>query len=465
VSDLIDRLARRAASRTREQTSTPPFSSRDRELDAVAHWLTHTPVSRRKMLQVTGASVVGFSVLHSVPAQAASPAARPRVQPMRVTGQTPDDGDCTPCNPQYDPCCITEQGNVCSNNAICCPPGTKACVGAPPEGVCCQPNDPCYVDASGSPACCAPTQQCGTICCSTTDVCTDSSAGTCCASGQACGTTCCPDGQTCLDPSTGVCCDPKQVSGKTCCPSGQFPCDEQNGTCCATTGGSCCPVGAPGTSSYVCCDAGTECVNQILPGNSGITAGSPKVCCPPSQLVTATTQHICCPPGSVVQPQGGLSTAGGLCCTAANVCGQNCCESGLPSFSKVCVKGECHWKDVVVAQQKATANPDGNVPVPLSFSAGAQGTVSLQNAATGSNATAAAAKPIVVGTAHFKIKHASHQKIDVKLNRAARQHLAKARKLSVEAIITFTQDGKSESVSTPFTIKAPPRRHQRRSSH
>ena len=192
---------------------------------------------------------------------------------------------------------------------------------------------------------------------------------------------------------------------------------------------------------------------MIKPGMVGITADSPTVCCPEERVVTAlTVSRICCPPGSVRQPGGGLSTAGGLCCTEEKVCGSTCCDS-TPSFPKLCVDGKrCEFAFLLVDEKKV-AYRDGAVRVPLQLlSAGARATISVV-AAGGGGKAAAAAKPETLGSARLRGARPGYKRVRVKLTRRGRKLLRRRGKLKVLIVVTVRDGSERASTETPVTLR------------
>ena len=262
---------------------------------------------------------------------------------------------CDPCNPN---------GSKCLGNGSCgpgpiadscrCPAGQVKC-----GQECCSAGEVCS-GGRCSRSCPPGTTRCGVDCCKQTEKCTSirvgaSSALVCqpgCPTNHArCGDRCCPKNWRCANARTGLCkkCSSGQKQcGKKCCPRGQFCCNPEKGVCC-NKGADCCNV-APAASSkeqWTCCPQGHACAPMILPGQSGITSSSPRVCCPSNRVVPLSGSKVCCPPGKVslggklVVPPGG---GGGLCCDANRVCGSGasitCCSSA-PGFEQRCVNGVC----------------------------------------------------------------------------------------------------------------------------
>ena len=173
----------------------------------------------------------------------------------------------------------------------------------------------------------------------------------------------------------------------------------------------------------------------------------------------STGNQICCPPGKVHQPNGGLSTNGGLCCTESNVCLEHCCD-GLPSFPLRCVKrgtGECYFQAVKLRAGAATTDSAGNVPVELNVDGKLSGTLSL--VASGSRlAQSAASSSQLYGRAHFRARHQGRIVVKVRLTPTARKLLHRKHDLKAVALITLTEHGRSAQSNTSITISAPRRR-------
>jgi hypothetical protein len=192
-----------------------------------------------------------------------------------------------------------------------------------------------------------------------------------------------------------------------------------------------------------------------VPGQSAITPDSPRVCCPPERLVTATAQHICCPPGKVRQPSGGLSTRGGLCCTADKVCGNDCCDS-LPSFPMNCTKGRCEFDRARIFDKAATATPAGEVAVGTDFRKASSGKMSLVTIPPkGARLVAKSSKPQVLGHARFHAGHKGRRDVKVELSDKGRALLHDKGTLHVNAVIAFSKNGKTVKSYTPLKLKAP----------
>jgi hypothetical protein len=107
---------------------------------------------------------------------------------------------------------------------------------------------------------------------------------------------------------------------------------------------------------------------------------------------------------------------------------------------------------------RAKAGTNGQVPVPVSFSGPASGTLGLQTGSSGPSpqiiGAAVVKKPTVLGSAHFQVPRPGTVDVIVYLNSTARQQLKQAHTLSIQAVITFTEDGKSTSTSAPFTLES-----------
>ena len=192
---------------------------------------------------------------------------------------------------------------------------------------------------------------------------------------------------------------------------------------------------------------------MIKPGMVGITADSPTVCCPEERVVSAlTVSRICCPSGSVRQPGGGLSTAGGLCCTEAKVCGSTCCDS-TPSFPKLCVDGRrCEFAFLQVDEKKI-AYRDGAVRVPVQLlSAGAKATISVV-AASGGGKAVTAAKPKTLGSTRLRGARPGRRKVRVKLTRQGRRLLRRRGKLKVLIVVTVRDGSERTSTETPVMLR------------
>lgn len=355
----------------------------------------------------------------------------------------------------YDPgtqqCCPT------TADAFACPKDTTCC------GVneydldqilfwnadCCDPATSVCMDPGG---CCDKSNICGGVCCAGQGGYPNSSCvgGVCCSQDQVCGDQCCPAGQRCClnETGTATCC----ATDSSCMP---------DGTCCPSQGHSVCEANADG-SALVCC-AGTDCVGPsdqgpghcCAPGEKAVhelvvtgTGLGPDVCCPPSRLVTATSLPTCCPPGYVPQPNGGVSTEGGLCCPNDSICGHSCCIS-TPQTPKKCVSGQCYY-DIVKMFQVHGHEVDTHVDC-----ASCKGTATLQTAAGGSKARdARVAKPAVLGTTHFHTgKHGG--KVKIRLSRRGLAKLKAAGHLRVQLVVNFTDHaGKHQKGETPpATIK------------
>ncbi len=405
-------------------------SRRGPGLEAVARTLAYAPVSRRQALGVGGAAAAWMTL-------GRTPAAFGQGTCLYCPGSChgPDGAFCDPpCDPN------TGWGVSCPDpggGTHCCPTGNTCCSSKYFAHPCCATG---YVCCGGF-LCCKPGQTC---CLNPKPLASGGRSGSCCAAGSTCN-----NGQ-CAAPCPSL----RKCGGKKCCPKGQFCCNPDKGLCCSNKS-TCCFVGPPGNTNQVCCPDGDDCVREILPGNSGITSDSPRVCCPPERLVTATSIPICCPPGSVHQPGGGLSTNGGLCCTESKVCGQDCCDS-LPDFPKKCVSGHCEFDIAKIFGKDARADAHGNVPVPVHFGGTVTGGLKLEAAPSKSgsaSAAAAAKKPTVLGSAHFHARHKGKAKVKVHLNSAGRHHLKGKRRLKVVAVITLKHKGKSTSTAVPFTVK------------
>ena len=294
---------------------------------------------------------------------------------------------------------------------------------------------------------------CSGKCCSSTDWMKPGLQGVCCDVSE----TCCGPMANPGDPDHmyGWCCGEGYDCGEefdTCkavCKAPKFECGED----CCDEGAACCPVndGEP-----MCCPDGEDCVKQITQGNVGITPDSPYVCCPPERLVTAlTVSKICCPPGSVRQPGGGLSTAGGFCCTSGKVCGSTCCDS-TPSFPKECIDGKrCEFEFLRVEQEKVKAERDGTVKVPLKLDRPASATLSVVMAGGGGGkASAAAAKPVVLGRKKVSVGRPGRKAVRIKLSRRGRKRLRKHGKLRVEVIVAVRDAAGKAETATPVTLRA-----------
>ena len=404
-------------------------------VDAAAIALAKTPLSRRRLLGFGGA-IIAWRVLGARSAKV------PFATVSCAEGTECGSGLCHGPGPYFcDPPC---KNGLTGDTPKFCPD--------PDGGHCCGSGTACCSSSYYSEPCCAPGYDCceGFLCCLP--------GQTCClgeepvsADGLRGGQCCFEKGATCS--GTGACVAP--------CP-GLRKCYEPGtvwtGLCC-DEGADCCPAGAPSSTERICCPVSWECARQILPGDLGATAGSPNTCCPPEQLVTATSEHLCCPAGSVHLPGGAVFTADGFffCCTKEKLCGTSCCES-LPRFPKYCKDENCVFDLAKIYPTRARAGTSGQVPVPVSFSGPASGTLSLQTAGSGPSpqmvGVALVKKPTVLGSAHFQVPRPGTVDVIVYLSGTARQQLKRARTLSVQAVITFTEDGKSASTSVPFKLES-----------
>lgn len=191
------------------------------------------------------------------------------------------------CNAGENGCLAIGTFGVASTIGTCCKPGTKCCA-TQGKATCCDANQACV---SGACRCSSTTTQCGSDCCTKSEVClvgrtSDGQVSRkCCAKGKVnCGGECC-DGSLCCD----------LAARKMCCPPGQF---------CATI------AGAPGNKN--CCPSARIAVMK---------SGQP-VCC--GEGLVATPDNGCCPPGK------------------PDCCGRGSAElSALCNSKQICVSGEC----------------------------------------------------------------------------------------------------------------------------
>jgi len=294
---------------------------------------------------------------------------------------------------------------------------------------------------------------CSGKCCSATDWSVPSKQGVCCGDTDVCCTGahrpsdpdhiygwCCPEGYTC---------GAELLDCRAACTAPSFECGEH----CCDEDAACCPVESE--DDPVCCPDGHGCVKQIQPGQAALTPDSRWVCCPPERLVTAlTVSRICCPEGSVRQPGGGLSTAGGFCCTQRNVCGDTCCDS-LPSFPKRCVEGgRCEYELLLMEPKKVTTGRDGAVRVPLTFVKPARGTLAVALPGTARASSAAASeKGQVLGKVTLPRRAKGRRDVRVRLSRRGRSLLRKRGKLRVELVLTLSDGKDTTSTTTPVTLR------------
>ena len=317
MASLFDRLARAADSREPASlgglwpSTQRSVSPDDGRIGLVARSLAETQLSRRRVLGLGGAAAVWLALGRTPPAWGQGNCSCP-------TCGGPGGLFCTaPPTPSYQTC--TGGGATPTPFTFYCPPaqfGTSCCSSSVPTAATC---------------CFAPTTCCkGAACCGGSDP--DCCVSTTADSQGLYTASCCPAGSPCNpDGTCGTPCPTAQQCGSNCCPPGQSCCDPQRGLCCDSTVQCCFTTNS---QHPICCSPGYECAQQITLGGA-IPPGSPRVCCPPNRTVTFTGNTGCCPPGSVHQPGGGVSANGGLCCTTANVCGQQCCDS-LPGFPMTC---------------------------------------------------------------------------------------------------------------------------------
>ena len=225
---------------------------------------------------------------------------------------------------------------------------------------------------------------------------------------------------------------------------------------------------------------------MILPGDVGITPGSPIVCCPPERHSTAVAAGVCCPPGSVKNPAG-FSTRGGLCCTQEKLCGDDCCDS-TPLLPLECCGGKCcgptdiftcvdnkcvRREDARPAPaRQVTVNDRGEAVIPVSCGSGGgcSGSVTIQTPAGGGSSVSRWAVPVVgarrfvFGSRRFKLPAGRSTKVKVKLTRVGLKTLRKRKKVRVVAVVRTLDDRNAAFLNTSrrFTLKAPAAKKRRR---
>jgi hypothetical protein len=103
---------------------------------------------------------------------------------------------------------------------------------------------------------------------------------------------------------------------------------------------------------------------------------------------------------------------------------------------------------------RATANAQGDVPLSVSFSGPANGTLTLEVIPSGTAADIAAlTKPVILGTKAFRVHHGGKIRLTVPLSSVGRRRLARSHKIHAVAVITFSKHGKSARTSAPLTLK------------
>ena len=429
--------------------------------------------------------------------------------------------------------CCHDAEEFCAEpeSAVCCPHGSTVC-GEGQNIDCCDPNDDC-IDGDCVTGCAEGETRCGIDCCPEGFECEGgeckkvcepdelSCANDCCPPGWICEhddtgidicTDPCPSGETACGP--GVCCGPDEVckdgecttckfgekecgqkccpesweccvddAGKShCCPPGRFCCDPALELCCAN-GETCC---FDAVGKRTCCPPGVECAKMILPGDIGITPASPLVCCPPERYSTAVPAGVCCPPGSVKNPSG-FSTRGGLCCTQANVCGDDCCDSTPllpleccggkccgPTDIFTCVDGMCVRREDArpTPAKQVTVNDRGEALILVSCGSGGgcSGSVTIQTPGAGGSSISRWAVPVVgarrfvFGSRRFKLPAGRSTKVKVRLTRVGLKTLRKRKKARVVAVVRTVDERNGAVVNTskPFTLKAPKVKKRRR---
>lgn len=305
---------------------------------------TSTPMPRRHALRKIGAAL--------------ALAAFRAVRPARAEGVAPIKAACpadlVSCTPPYTACCVAIKFGWHSGG--CCGPGrSECCVGMNMDAA--RPNMMSWCCAEGTcgeaglctKACPADTFACGKLCCKKArptlpqEVCYEGRCQPMCPEKTVkCGNTCCKAGEGCQN---GKCCE-KCGAGGPCCPATKFCCAENPsspGRCCDKKTDSCCPVGVEGSTTRMCCAEPNACLKQLPAGTGGLTASSPRVCCPPPRQVPAgpgERMNACCAPGQV-SLQGKLIVGAGIqgqCCDEEKICGKGaaltCCQTG-----QMCIGG------------------------------------------------------------------------------------------------------------------------------
>jgi len=338
-------------------------------LDELARTLA-APMPRRRALRTLGGALVAVAVPGAVRAQRAFGGVRRPAVSTGLCEKSCSDPFPVPCicpgpDPKYcfetcgeagSTCCCLKGSDGKPSGAVACPPGTRC--GRPGESNC-----PC-VNTCGSRCCgkdefcanprenlCCKTGErgCGLECCKPNEECRTTRVGTgssdiCvkrCPPQQAwCGRDkCCPPKWRCVNEHTGLCkrCGRNEEEcGKKCCDKRTSRCCGEN--LCCPKGRSCCTV----NGKRVCCPANTKCAEQILPGDIGLTRGSPRVCCPKDRF--HSSPDLCCPPGQKALSGPGLRVGPGLspfCCPNDQVCGSTCCQKSDILGSETCCSGKC----------------------------------------------------------------------------------------------------------------------------
>jgi len=167
------------------------------------------------------------------------------------------------------------------------------------------------------------------VCCSDDDIYTEGGQQLCCT--KTCGEdeklikeTC-----TCCGPATGCCPDGRELCNLVCCAKGAH-CNPQTKVCCAVgeevSNGHCCPEGASWASKDgKCCAVGQKVTNGCC-GSLGLlrnpaSIGSTMCCADGNTAITYGNVKVCCPSGSTV-----YIPSTGTCC-GGTVCGDTCCLS------------------------------------------------------------------------------------------------------------------------------------------
>lgn len=344
--------------------------------DELARALTR-PMPRRRALRVLGGALVAVAVPGTGALRSAQAIAGVRQSsvlssvcektcsgtfPVPCLCKGPTHGCFEECGMAGSTCCCYKGADGKNAGVAACPPGTRC--GDPRRG---ESNCMC-IKTCGSPfACCREDQfcanptvrlcckhgerGCGRMCCKPNEECRRIQIGTgsqtvceqkCPPNRAWCGrNTCCPPRWYCINERTGLCkrCRRDQEECGTKC------CDKATSRCCRSSSHAYCCRNGRDCCEGVCCPPRTKCARQILPGQGGLTAGSPRVCCPPDRQVPGDTM-VCCPPGQV--SLGGKVVVGpgiqGLCCNRSQVCGSGatitCCASGSTG-TQTCCGGKC----------------------------------------------------------------------------------------------------------------------------
>ncbi|MBL4898545.1 MAG: hypothetical protein JKX76_02735 [Colwellia sp.] len=232
----------------------------------------------------------------------------------------PDTGDMICVNPT-DLC----NGVLCDSDQTCYTDpdtGDVSCMATNTlcNGVLCDSDQICYEDPSGNLSCVDNNVLCGGVMCDTGYSCiTDPTTGnsSCCQDNKTCGSgdsaTCCGSLSECIDDN---CCSLENVcstlSGDTCCGADQ--------TCTLNSG----------STDNVCCDSSNVCGDLCCDSTDECIDGG---CCASDNVCSTTAGDICCDGTSICI----TDTSGeNICCDAANVCGDVCCDS-----DETCVNGVC----------------------------------------------------------------------------------------------------------------------------